>query len=259
MLVARLGPPAQSRARATYMSDVSKLNAFASFSLFLPLLSSLSTTASAFFIFAPPQRCFKRSPPENSSLTRTRRCQRCSTRLAPLPLLLLVVRLRLRASVFSALRPARDRHTPTARRVRGVRGALAPRARPPPRGPARLSAGQARRVRSQARRVPPPVPATSLRSPLAQRALHTACAALRALAAWHAVVKPARCRRLQMPQRRGCCLAVCLLAESLPCLRPCAALLLLLCCCCCCLLLLLLLLLLLAAVESPLGNTRQQQ
>ncbi len=34
------GPPAQSRARATYSSDVSKLNAFASLSLFLPLLSS---------------------------------------------------------------------------------------------------------------------------------------------------------------------------------------------------------------------------
>jgi hypothetical protein len=34
------GPPGQSKARATYFSSVSKLNAFASLSLFLPLLSS---------------------------------------------------------------------------------------------------------------------------------------------------------------------------------------------------------------------------
>jgi hypothetical protein len=34
------------------------------------------------------------------------------------------VRLRLRASAISTLRPARDAHTPTARRVRGVRGVL---------------------------------------------------------------------------------------------------------------------------------------
>ena len=62
MLVARQGrrPPAQSRARATYLSDVSKLNPFASLSLFLPLLSSLSTTASA-SIFAPPLRSLQTS------------------------------------------------------------------------------------------------------------------------------------------------------------------------------------------------------
>jgi hypothetical protein len=47
------GPPAQSRARATYSSSVSKLNAFASLSLFLPLLSSSSTTALAFIIASP--------------------------------------------------------------------------------------------------------------------------------------------------------------------------------------------------------------
>ncbi len=41
------------RARATYLSRVSKLKAFASLSLFLPLSSSFSTTALA-FIFAPP-------------------------------------------------------------------------------------------------------------------------------------------------------------------------------------------------------------
>ncbi len=34
------GPPAQRRARATYSSDVSELNAFASSSLFLPCWSS---------------------------------------------------------------------------------------------------------------------------------------------------------------------------------------------------------------------------
>ena len=51
-----LGPPAQSRARATYKSDVSKLNAFASSSLFFPLSSSSSTTALA-SIFAPPEYC----------------------------------------------------------------------------------------------------------------------------------------------------------------------------------------------------------
>jgi hypothetical protein len=45
-----------SRANATYESDVIKLNALASLSLFLPLFSSLSTTASA-SIFAPTQRC----------------------------------------------------------------------------------------------------------------------------------------------------------------------------------------------------------
>jgi hypothetical protein len=47
------GPPEQSKARATYLSDVSKPNASASLSLFLPLLSSRSTTALA-SIFAPP-------------------------------------------------------------------------------------------------------------------------------------------------------------------------------------------------------------
>ncbi len=49
------GPPARSRVRATYLSDVRKLNAFASLSLFLPLLSSSSTFALA-LIFTPPLR-----------------------------------------------------------------------------------------------------------------------------------------------------------------------------------------------------------
>jgi hypothetical protein len=79
------GPPAKSWARATYLSDVSKLNAFTSLPLFFPLLSSFTTTALA-PIFPLPQRCFSRLPPENSSLNRTRRCQRRSTRLVPLPL-----------------------------------------------------------------------------------------------------------------------------------------------------------------------------
>ena len=117
----------------------------------------------------------------------TRRCQRRSTRLVPLPLLLLVVRLRLRASVFSALRPARDRHTPTARPCAAC-AARSPRARPPPRGPARLSAGQARRVRSPARRVPP--------------VLQPPCA--RALLSLNA-----RCTLLappSAPRRRPCCM-----------------------------------------------------
>jgi hypothetical protein len=57
MLVAgETGPPEQSRTRVTYSSDVSKLNAFASSSLFLPLLSSSSTTALA-SIFAQPEYC----------------------------------------------------------------------------------------------------------------------------------------------------------------------------------------------------------
>ena len=56
------GPPAQTRARATYESSVSKLNAFASLSLFLPLLSSSSTTSLA-SIFAPPLRLLQSSAP----------------------------------------------------------------------------------------------------------------------------------------------------------------------------------------------------
>ena len=132
------GPPAQSRARATYKSDVSKLNAFASLSLFLPPLSSRSTIASA-FIFAPFDAA-SRPPPEYSSLNRARRCQRRSARL--LPPFSQVVRLRLRASVLSAPRPGRDGHTTTARRVRG------PRARP-----ARSSAS-ARSPPCRARRSP---------------------------------------------------------------------------------------------------------
>jgi hypothetical protein len=60
MLVAMKWPPAQSEARATYDSDVSKLNAFASLSLFLPLLSSLSTTLLA-SIFTPPLRLLQTS------------------------------------------------------------------------------------------------------------------------------------------------------------------------------------------------------
>jgi hypothetical protein len=47
--------------------------------------------------------CFKRPPPENSSLNRTRRCQRRFTLRVSLPLLLRVARLGLRASVFSFL------------------------------------------------------------------------------------------------------------------------------------------------------------
>jgi hypothetical protein len=45
-------------------------------------------------------------------------CQCRSTRLVPLPLFLLVVRLRLRASVLSALRPGRDGHTRTVHPAR---------------------------------------------------------------------------------------------------------------------------------------------
>jgi hypothetical protein len=81
-----------------------------------------------------------------ASSTQSQACRR-STRLVPLPLLLLVVRLRRRTSVPSALRPGRDEHTPTARRMRGQHGvsdcvasALAPRARPrPPASPPRAA------------------------------------------------------------------------------------------------------------------------
>jgi hypothetical protein len=159
MLVA----PAQSRARATYSSDVSTLNAFASLSLFLPLLSSPSTIAWA-SIFAS-NAASKRPPPENSSLNRARRCQRSSARLVPLPLFSLVERLRLRASVLSALRPGHDApfdrasRARDARRARQARQARSPRALAPRARPARLSAS-ALPVRPPV----PPVPAPSPRS-----------------------------------------------------------------------------------------------
>ena len=54
MLVARQGRRHRAgRAQLTYNSVVSNINAFSSLSLFLPLLSSSSTTASA-SIFASP-------------------------------------------------------------------------------------------------------------------------------------------------------------------------------------------------------------
>ena len=65
----------------------------------------------------------------NVRLLKTRHAASAVPRaLSLFPLLLLVERLRLRASVVSALRPARDRYTPTARRVRGL-AARSPRAR----------------------------------------------------------------------------------------------------------------------------------
>ncbi len=133
---------------------MSKLNAFSSLSLFLPLVSSLSTTALA-SIFAPLERCFKRPPPDklfanpNSTLPAPFHapCPSCP--------LVLVVRLRLRASVLSALRPGRDAHTPTARRARRRR---LPRhalvrcrgVRPParPASPPRAAAGPPPRARA---------------------------------------------------------------------------------------------------------------
>jgi len=191
--------PAQSRARATYLNVVSKLNAFASFSLFLPLLSSLSTTALA-SIFAPPLTLLqtfaslKLVAQPNSTLPAPFHAP------CPLPLLLLVVRLRLRANVFSALRPARDRHTPTARPCAAC-AARSPRARPPPGGPARLSAGQARRVRSPARRVPPVLQPPCARALLSLNARCTLLA--RPASAWHALVKPAAACRRALPPRRA--------------------------------------------------------
>ncbi len=133
------GPPAQSRARATYVSDVSELNAIASLSLFLPLCSSSSTTASSALasIFAPPQRYFKRLPPK--LLANRTRCQRRFTRLAPLP--------HCRPLAYSASAPCEQAWFPrcvpvatrTARsRVACSACAIAPRAYPRP--PATLRA-----------------------------------------------------------------------------------------------------------------------
>ncbi len=54
---AAIGPPAQSKARATYVSSVSKLNAFAS--LFSRLSSSITTALAS--IIAPPLRLLQTS------------------------------------------------------------------------------------------------------------------------------------------------------------------------------------------------------
>ncbi len=96
-----------------------------------------------------PERCLKRPPPERSSLHPTRRCQRRSTRPVPVPLFSRVARLRLRASVLSALRPGHDapfdhtsraRDARRARQARQARQARSPRALAPRARPARLSA-----------------------------------------------------------------------------------------------------------------------
>jgi hypothetical protein len=123
------GPRAQSRKRATYSIVVSKLNAFASLSLFLPLLSSSSTIASASIFPVAPIPA-----------------------LVPPNLSLLVVRLSLRASVYSTLHPRQDAQTPIARHERDVLGV---RTRP-----ARLSASDPQGCRRS----------------LERRSLHTASA-----------------------------------------------------------------------------------
>jgi hypothetical protein len=122
-------PPSESRARATYQSSVSKLNAFTSLSLFIPLLSSFSTTASA-SIFAPPQRFFKRPPPEKSSLNRARRCQRRSTRLVPFPSCCLSCACACARARFPRCVP--DATGTPRPRVACAASALAPRACPRP-------------------------------------------------------------------------------------------------------------------------------
>jgi hypothetical protein len=148
-------------------------------------MSSTSTTALA-SIFAPSEPFVKRPPPENSSLNRTRRCQRRSAPLVPLPLFLLLVRLRLRASVLSALRPGRDEQTPDrASRAGPARRARRARRARPPRALVRL--------RPRARPVPPPC-RRSLQPPraCALLSLNARCPALRA--AWRALVLRARAR-----------------------------------------------------------------
>jgi hypothetical protein len=89
-------PPMQSRARATYSRVVSRLNPFASLSLFIPLLSSLRTSVSAFIFATLLERKLL------STATLLRRITRSS--LFPSSCVY-VVRLRLRASARPAASP----------------------------------------------------------------------------------------------------------------------------------------------------------
>ena len=115
-----------------------------------------------------PSRFFKRPPPQQSSLNRTRRRERCSTRRVPLALfsLRLVLRLRLHASVSCALLPGRDARSPIAPRVTCVLGVLARPARLSERQSARLSPpGPSRCARASCCRpaLRPCVPSSKLR------------------------------------------------------------------------------------------------
>jgi hypothetical protein len=158
------GPPSQSRARAAYWSVVSKLNAFASLSLFLPVFSSSSTTALASIFAAAPNAASNVRLLKTLLLNQSRRYQRRFTRSSLFPFSL-VVPVRLLASVFPRCVPDGTR---TGRsRVAYLACLLAPRACPRPTASLPVL----------------PVPGTSPRArrpPLAQRrALHNASAALR--------------------------------------------------------------------------------
>jgi hypothetical protein len=141
----------------------------------------------------PSKRCFKRPPPEKFSLHRTRRCQRRSTRLVPLPLFSRVARLRLRASLLSALRPGHDApfnhasRARDARRARRARQACSPRALAPRARPARAPRALVR--------VRPPRPPARAAGPCTLPARAPSPGSLRAGLA-------ARCA----PCWRGCCL-----------------------------------------------------
>jgi hypothetical protein len=184
------GPPAQSRARATYESDVSKRNAFASLSLFLPRLSSSSTTAAPPLTLLSNVRLLKTS--RSTELDAASAVSRALS-LFPSRALLLVVRLRRARDVFSALCPGRDAHTPIARRVRGVCGvrerparASASDRQPPPlcqsasaggaAGPCNLPA----RAPSSSSRLLLNAPCTLLRPPSASVLLGTLSSSLNA-------------------------------------------------------------------------------
>ncbi len=116
--VVEKGPPAQSRARATYSSDVTKLNAFASFLRFFPISSSRSTTALS-SIFASPTNAASDVCLRNSSLNRDAPAPFTSPRLRLLSLNARCACL-LRGALSSA---ARCRRPPMPQRLPREQGA----------------------------------------------------------------------------------------------------------------------------------------
>jgi hypothetical protein len=145
--------------------------------------------------------CFKRPP--KPSLKRTRRCQRRCTRRVPLPLLLLIERLSLGASV--TLRPGQDAQTPIARHVSDVLGVHGVRTRPE-----RLSA-------SDPQRPAPPVPGTSPGRPPLLNASPSPVLRAVVKAARRVPVLQRRARRIQVAAARvarRCCLCGCAAGAS---------------------------------------------
>jgi hypothetical protein len=134
------GPPAQSKARATYLSDVIKAQCICELVTIPPAFELLKHNSFGVHLCAASQAA------SNVRLLKTGAASAVSRSVSLFPSSCL--RLSLRASVFSTLRPGRDAHTPIAH-LACLACLLAPRAcpRPPPARPCRQQQQPSRQQR----------------------------------------------------------------------------------------------------------------